>query len=213
MDRRVLIVLVLLAVLVLASGAAVATVRRVSALMTFTVVGGVVIETPAQVSSALSAKLGRAVTVEAAALATVIDSEQGGQPRATREAVAQAVFNTAGRTAGRVLATIAPAGRLGAQNAGNHYVSSARPPSREAVEIAEGVLSGKLRDQTGGAVQFDAPKAQRAALAKHLKGYRATPEELAAKRRAAGMSLVLLPGIAEEDFRMWRHARTVGSLA
>lgn len=201
--RRIILIALVVALLVIATGTAVVYVKAGAALLSFTVTNGVVKESPAQVASACSAKLGRTVSVEVAALATVIDSEAAGEPLAVRQCVGYAVLNKAGRSRSRIVATIAPKGKLGAQNAGNTYVSSARPPTSGGIDVAEAVLAGTAPDYTRGATQFDSPKAQRAALARGTKGYTKTPEEVADGRRAEGKTLVLVPGVPEERFRMW----------
>jgi hypothetical protein len=74
------------------------------------------------------------------------------------------------------------------------------------VELAEGVLSGKMPDPTGGALQFDSPASQRALLALNHPDYRKGPEAVAASRRAAGLKEFYLPGVSPDKLRFWKPA-------
>lgn len=141
------------------------------------------------------------------ALARVIASEAGGEPRIVQIAVGWAVRNEAGRRGVSVSRLVTgSSGEYGSQNDGGHtYVSSARLPTPEQQDLAAAILAGAIDDPTGGATNFDSPRAQRAALARGLSGYKRTPEEVATARRRNGMELVLLEAIPEERFRLWRY--------
>ncbi len=164
---------------------------------------GVVNADPAE----LARKAG--VDVQTYALARAVRSERGGLPRAAALAIAFAIANEARRRGKTILELVTGgkthAGKFGAQNLGGRYCSTRVDPYEQDIQIAAAVRSG-APDTTGGATMWDSPAAQRAMLAKKAKGYRKTPEDVAAARRAAGMELVLVDGVAEEKFRLWRAA-------
>jgi spore germination cell wall hydrolase CwlJ-like protein len=140
---------------------------------------------------------------DAEALARVIASEAGGEPRDIQIAVAHATRNAARKLGTSVTSLVkTPGNTYGPQSRGS-YASTARAPNAAHRTLANQVLSNAVADNTQGAVQYDSPKAQRALLAKKAKGYTKTPEQVAADRRKAGKRLVLLPGIPEDRFRMW----------
>jgi spore germination cell wall hydrolase CwlJ-like protein len=140
---------------------------------------------------------------DAEALARVIASEAGGEPQAIQTAVAFATRNAARKLGTSVTMLVkTPGNTYGPQSRGS-YASTARAPNAAHRALAKRILSGAVPDNSQGAVQYDSPKAQRALLAKKAKGYKDTPEQVAARRRKAGKRLVLLPGIPEDRFRMW----------
>lgn len=155
---------------------------------------------------------------EVEALARVIASEAGGEPWAVQVAVAFGTINEA-RTRARHGTSIRgwafdgtvhnlvtyPDGQYGPQNRGA-YCSTARAASAANTSLAADVIAGRVPDLTQGAQQYDSPQAQRALLARGTPGYTKTPEEVADARIASGNALVLIPGVPEERFRMWRRA-------
>ncbi|HXD98221.1 MAG TPA: hypothetical protein VN646_16855 [Candidatus Acidoferrum sp.] len=152
---------------------------------------------------------------ELEALARVIQSEAGGEPWPIQVAVAWATKNEARREGRSILALVTrPTGGWSHQGGagGNYYCTTAVAPGSAATELARQIQAGELPDPTHGAVQYDSPKAQRDAARRGLKRYLhadgtpITPEEVAEDRRRDGKELVLLPGIPEERFRMWRRA-------
>jgi hypothetical protein len=208
MSDRWIIIAVLLAVLLLgtAVGTGVITVRG-KALLPFEVVDGIVQDNPQDVADELRRLTGLDVGINTAALATAIESEAGGEPDAVKAAVGWAIRNHAGGDVYKIFKVLCPKGNFGAQNAGNSYAATSRPPALASVQLAVKVINGTIADATGGAEYFDSPKAQRAALARDTKGYTKTPEQVAESRRKSGLELVLIPGIPEERFRMWRESR------
>jgi hypothetical protein len=142
------------------------------------------------------------------ALGRVLASEAATEPAVIREAIGRAVLNHARRLGRTIYATVAPNGWESQQGGG--YVSTAREPRSTDLQLAAYVLTPGTMDVTGGAEYFDSPRAQRAALAKGIPGYRKTPEQVARDREAAGLVLVVLPGVDPERFRMWRR-RGAGS--
>lgn len=157
--------------------------------------------------------------IDVYALARMIDSEHPGDLDAIRMAVAHIAHNMARHNhqsvSGLLLAGsrknpktkkiehTASNGFFGAQYTGK-YATTAHAPTADGLRIAKLVLGGGSIDPTAGALQFDVPRAQRAGYAAKKPGYTKTPEQIAAKRIAAGMEMVLVPGVPEDHFRMWR---------
>ena len=177
--------------------------RRSSDLTSFDLVDDVVVQSPTQVQGAVQAKLGRPVAINTIALATSIASESSG-PLAAQIGIGWSIKNYAAKGGKSVLATVAPDGKFAAQGTKNHgYVSSARPPTSVTIKIAEDILATppKVKDPTGGAIQFDSPKTQRALLAQGRVSE--TPEQVAANRIKSGRKVVYLPGVPTEELRFW----------
>ncbi len=162
-----------------------------------------VVELPAELAQAATAKAKRSkvIPLTTFTLATVLASEAGGLHPLAKVAIAHAVKNMARKRGISVFKLIAPDGRYGSQQ--GRHASSKRAPSLADLEIAEAVEAGKLADPSDGAIQWDSPDAQRALLARGEPGYQKTPETVAEERRAKGRRLVILPGLAENQFRMW----------
>jgi hypothetical protein len=89
-------------------------------------------------------------------------------------------------------------GFFGSQH--GRYASTAQDSSDDSLAIADGVMSGAIPDNTGGARQFDSPQAfgiQIGTLASDV-------DDVAARRIAAGNELVTLEGVPESYARFWR---------
>ena len=145
-------------------------------------------------------------------LARATASEEGGEPRLYQQAVACAILNLARADFPElrdddavVRCVLGTAGTFGRQGTGGRKISSSRVPAPVQLGIAADVLAGRVGDPTGGATQFDSPRAQRALLGKDPLTKR-TPEEIADQRLAAGYDLVVVPGIDPEALRFWRRA-------
>lgn len=166
-----------------------------------------VVDSPAELAVAGSEKLGRkdVISLNAWTLATLIASEVGSAPNVAKVAVAHAAMNAARAIGKNVFRLIAPDGHYGGQQ--GRYASSARPPTKEDVAIAEAVYTGKIKDPTGGAVQWDSPRAQTALLERREPGYKSSPKQVAASRMKAGKVAVYLPGVDPEYLRLWRPSR------
>lgn len=151
-------------------------------------------------------------------LARVIASEAGGEPEAIQIAVAYASMNAASKLKTSLTALVKyPDGKYGPQTRGisvkdpktgktkwkQAYCASGKDPLPRHRTLAAKVYNRKVSDPTRGAVQYDSPQAQRKLLAMKKPGYKKTPEDVAAARRKAGKTLVLLPGVPEDRFRMW----------
>jgi hypothetical protein len=155
---------------------------------------------PAALANALGASL------EVYALARLMRSEAGSLPEVGRIGVAWATLNEArarGVTPSKLL--LGSAGLFGSGNAGaGRYAATAQPPTQADLDLAARVWAREIPDPTGGAVQWDSPRTQRALIARNAKRYKTTPEQVAANRIAAGRELVLLPGIDHDVCRWWR---------
>lgn len=144
---------------------------------------------------------------EVEALARAIASEAGGEPKQIQVAVGYAVINESNRRNVTIWRLVrGPEDEWGPQGTGGRsYISSKHAPTPAIMDLARRVLAGDEPDETEGATNFDSPRAQRALLKARATGYIKTPEEVAASRRANGLELVLLAGVPEERFRMWRY--------
>lgn len=155
-------------------------------------------ETPAD-PAALAA--GKGVSLDVYALARMIASEAGGQKQIAQQAVAAVAVSHAadeGKSISAVLlhATHAGNGFFGKQAQGR-YAATSRDPSSAQLGLAAQVIAGELPDPTGGARQWDSPRAYD------------DPSDADAterKRLAAGNELVILPGVPASTFRFWRPA-------
>jgi hypothetical protein len=163
-------------------------------------------ETPDELRTQAQNLLRRPITGSAYALATMIASEEGSKPPYVKGAIAHATWNMARSRGLHVEELLAPDLTFGSQH--GRYASTRFPPSEEDLNIAEGVLSGRLPDVTDGAVQFDSPSAQGALIARGEPGY--GPENTASavekSRRAEGKEPFYLPGhiISPSELRFWR---------
>jgi len=156
---------------------------------------GLVAEWP----EALAAQAG--LDVQTYTLARVIASEEGSSPRLHKVAVGWAVMNEAARKNQTLMTRVTNgSGQYGAQNAstGARYVSTARDPSTDDVEVARAILTGREPDPTGGCHRFFAPAAQDALVASGKAKYTMTADEIIAKWTKEGQIPVAVAGI---DFR------------
>lgn len=165
-----------------------------------------VIDSPAELALKGSQKLGRKdiIPLNLWTLATVIASEAGSGPPIAKAAIAHAVVNEARNRKISIFKLIAPDGKFGGQQ--GRYAASARPPTEMDVKIAEAVYTGKIKDPTRGAVQWDSPRAQRILVQRGEPGYKDLPDKVAANRIASGKVAVYLPGVDPEYLRLWRPA-------
>lgn len=133
------------------------------------------------------------------ALARVGASEAGGQKKIAKAGVMWVVMNEATRRGSDVLRVIlGSASSFGAQGTGGRgFVSSSHDPQTIDLVTAAGVVDGSIDDPTGGAVNFDSPRA-------YSDPSRA--DTFAANRQSEGKELVTLEGVPESTFRFWRPA-------
>lgn len=136
------------------------------------------------------------------ALARVGASEAGGQKKIAKAGVMWVVMNEANRRGTDVLTVIlGDATSFGAQGTGGrHFVSTSHDPQTIDFVTAQGVKDGSIDDPTGGALNFDTPRA--------YPDYPDTTkaDAFAAGRQSEGKELVTLEGVPESTFRFWRKA-------
>jgi hypothetical protein len=133
------------------------------------------------------------------ALARVGASEAGGQKKIAKVAVMYVVMNEADRRGSDVVSVIlGSASGFGPQGTGGRgFVSSSHDPQTIDLLTAQGVVDGSIDDPTGGAVNFDSPRA-------YADPARADVFE--ANRTKEGKELVVLEGVPASTFRFWRPA-------
>ena len=163
-----------------------------------------IVETPQELADGAAVKLGRPVKLEAFVLATLVASEAGRAPLIGKVAVAHAARNMA-RKKGKgmtLVKLLLPDGKFGSQQ--GRYAATKTPPTAEALSVAEGVLSGRIKDPAG-AIQWDSPNVQAQLVARGEPGYdpRNLPDKVARDRLAAGRRLVVLPGVDPNYLRLW----------
>lgn len=136
------------------------------------------------------------------ALARVGASEAGGQKKIAKAAVMWVVMNEANRRGVNVLDVIlGDASSFGPQGVGGrHFVSSSHDPQTIDLVTAQGVGDGSIDDPTGGALNFDSPRA--------YPDYPDTTkaDTFASNRQGEGKELVTLEGVPATTFRFWRPA-------
>jgi hypothetical protein len=170
-----------------------------------------VIGTPSELKAQAEAKLGRKIGDSAFALATMIASEEGSASPIVKGAIANTAWNYARihdlHVEELLTRGAGSEGTFGSQQ-GGRYASTDKPPGEEDLLIAEAVLDGRLPDITGGAQNWDSPKAQRELIAQGTSGYPQTntPEAVAKKRTKAGLVPFYLPNTDPDKLRFWKPA-------
>jgi len=160
--------------------------------------------------SEMAARAG--VDLERYALARVCASEEYAGRVREKEAIAAAVVNAAAQANRSIVEQVTRGEKtnkhfFAKQNAGSRWCASHVDPRVEDLNAALVALGGS--DPTAGAIQWDHPRAQAVAKADGVEGYRFGPDEIAQRRRAAGMELVDVVGIAPIRLRFWRRRTTV----
>lgn len=169
---------------------------------------GVVSADPAELAAQMGA------TLDECALARMLSSEEGRSDNTTKAAVAWVACNNAQHSGKSVAALLlhatepAHSGRFGTfknidkssprygedshgrPNVADRYASTALDPYEGDLDLARAVLNGSIADMTSGAIQFDRPAGE------------TNPDAVAAKRYAAGRTLVEVPG-ADPGLRFW----------
>jgi hypothetical protein len=161
------------------------------------------------------------VSLDVFALATMLSSEHGNDPQVYKEAVGSVALNEARRRGVSItdllLTVVNPshAGFFGSQadmekttskggHAADRYASTARAPYEDDIGIAKALIAGETPDPTGGALQFDSPRAQDAGFKKGL--YSMDANALKTKRESEGKTEVDIDGIDAYRLRFWRTA-------
>lgn len=151
----------------------------------------------------ISYKMGRRIPMTIIAMATMMASEESKAP--SKIAVGWAAMNYMIHTGKGLGPILMPDGRFAAQNVKGHgYASTARPPNKADILLAEKVILKRMKDPTGGSIQFDSPKAQRQLVARGAPGYSHSPEAVAAQRRKEGKVEIHVADISPDDLRFWR---------
>jgi hypothetical protein len=168
---------------------------------------------------ALAKGMGMDADGNAYALARVIESEAGTLGRADQIGVAWTVINHARESGHSVVDLVtrakvkdtdgdrvdgAGAGYFGSQGnpiGGYRYVSTAQDSSDGSRALAQACFSGDIEDNTGGAVNFDAPGAYGAQEGTEAGG----ADTFAANRQKEGKEQVDVPG-SSGRVRFWRYA-------
>jgi hypothetical protein len=114
---------------------------------------GQVATPPAELLREAAALLGRSIAEDAYALARMIRSEGGSGSVAEKQARAWVARNDQAAHGWSMLKTIAGPDLLFGRQLGWRYASGVDPFEND-LAVAEGVLSGALPDNTGGAVKF-----------------------------------------------------------
>lgn len=182
---------------------------RKSELATFVVRDGRVLQpTPMQLTDLVSKKMQRPIGAIAVAIATMLASESASGSDTVKAAIAHSAINYAKKKGLSVFALITNNGKdFGAQGiAGHGYAATARPPTIRDILIAEKVLLGRIKDPTGGAVQWDSPAAQDNLVKEKAAGYDKTAAQVAQARQAEGKQAFYLPGVSPNYIRFWRYA-------
>lgn len=167
----------------------------------------VIEEDPRDVQARISRALGREVDLDAVILATMIASEVGDK-KGREHPVAKAAIGHAALTEAKLrrrtlMKQLIPDGRFGDQL--GRYASTRLPPTSADIEMAEGILSGKVGTPTPGATNWDSPQGQRAAIRARLPGYEGrTPDVIAERRESDGKEPVYVPGVDPDYLRLWR---------
>jgi len=136
------------------------------------------------------------------AMARMIASENPRDPAIIQQAIGWTARNYAALK-GKTVANLLMPGGIPGQQAGR-YASTADPATDATRSVAFDVLSGKVSDPTGGAIQFDAPNTQDKLYA--AGKVRLDAAGVAASRESEGKEVVYLPGVDPNYMRWWRYA-------
>lgn len=144
------------------------------------------------------------VSVEVESLARTMQSEDSG--RAARIGIGWATKNMAKKKGQSITQLVTysknPAvnGKYSDQKvSGGKYCASHKSPSRETLDIAAAIIAGTIKDPTGGAIQWDAPKTQDALHKKDPAKFKPA-SEIANARIKAGRRPVQLDGVTTTRF-------------
>jgi len=136
------------------------------------------------------------------ALGRMIASENPRDPIIIQRAIAWTAKNYAALKGKTVANLLMPGGVPGPQ--AGRYASTANPATGATRAVAFDVLSGKVSDPTGGAIQFDAPDTQDKLYA--AGKVRLDAAGVAASRESEGKEVVYLPGVDPNYMRWWRYS-------
>jgi hypothetical protein len=136
------------------------------------------------------------------ALGRMIASENPRDNLAIQQAIAWTAKNEAARRGISVASLVMPNGIPGPQ--AGRYAATGNPATAATRSVAFDVLSGKVPDPTGGAIQFDAPETQDWLYA-HGK-VKSNAAMVAANRQKDGKEVSLTLAGRTSSMRFWRYA-------
>lgn len=136
------------------------------------------------------------------ALGRMIASENPRDPVIIQQGIAWAAVNMARRVHKSVADLLMPSGTPGPQ--AGRYASTANPSTDATRGVAFDVLSGRVSDPTGGAIQFDAPTTQDRLYA--AGKVRLDSQGVYDSRTSEGKVPVYLPGVDPKYMRWWRYS-------
>ena len=161
-------------------------------------ISGIVDTSPEQLAKA------DGVPVEVESLARAMQSEESTEK--ARVAIGWAIKNMAHKQGLSITKLVTKAkdpkvnGKYSRQDVGpSKYCASFVSPSSDTLRLAAAIFSGATPDPTGGATQWDAPKAQAQLHARNPAKYK-SPEDIATTRAAAGRTLVIVDGVPNTRF-------------
>jgi hypothetical protein len=141
------------------------------------------------------------------ALSRMCASEVGGAIKGEAGMVARlwcchAVINEAARRKMNALKLLCPDGKPGSQL--GKYASTRHPATDLDRRIAWRAMQ-RHWDPTGGATNFDAPRAQDQLVKQGEPGYKDSADKVAANRTKDGLVVVKVPGVPLTTLRLWRR--------
>lgn len=159
---------------------------------------GIIATTPAELAKA------DGVSIEVESLARTMQSEDSS--RAARIGIGWAAKNMAKKKGESITQLVTYSknpkanGRYSDQKVdGGKYCATHKTPSKETLQLAASIIAGTIKDPTGGAIQWDAPKTQDALHKKDPAKYKPSAE-IANSRIKAGRRLVQLDGVSTTRF-------------
>ena len=147
----------------------------------------------------------RNIVALARMMASEIGDAFGKMSHVAKAAVAHAALTMANERHVSVAELLMPGGAASAQNTGGRYASTRLAPSIGDLRLASDILSGKVQNPTPGATMWDSPDAQDALVKRNTRGYRYSSEQVAKRRKDAGMEQVVVQGIPVRRLRLWRR--------
>ena len=144
-----------------------------------------IVELPADLAAAAGTDL------DTYSLARMIASENGNDSNLIQASIAWAAANYAERQWKTITDVLTVGGHYGSQRDGR-YASTKLDPHQGHVDIAEAVLDGTIADPTGGATNFDAPRAE------------SDPGKVSNNRLASGLVPAPIDGVDATYMRFWK---------
>lgn len=136
-------------------------------------------------------------------LATMASSEYNGYSASQnlKAAVMHVALNNARRSRKSLRELLVHSDGFLGEQAGR-YAATRQAPRLYDVLIAQAVVDGRIKDPTGGAIQFDDPSTADVLHARNPTKFKSA-EQIAAERISAGRKVVLLAGEDPSRVRFW----------